>query len=155
MLVLQAIVLYISNCLQHLFCCGWERGFQSSVALPCKDFGPTSLKTFLVKILKTDPCLSQLIFSFNRDRDPLGFTGNCNILSAEEEWQRDEVKEFIKITTTRNTGHDYDKENLPWKVLVSFYGKEFISERFALTYGAWDEFFISKVFFPFFLFLFS
>lgn len=46
------------------------------------------------------------------------------------------MKEFIKITTTRNTGHDYDKENLPWKILVSFYGKEFISERFALTYGA-------------------
>lgn len=62
MLVLQAIVLYICNCLQNLFCCGWERGFQSSVALPCKDFGPTSLKTFLVKILKTDPCLSQFIF---------------------------------------------------------------------------------------------
>lgn len=62
MLVLQAIVLYICNCLQHLLCCGWERKFQSSVALPCKYFGPTSLKAFLVKILKTDPCLSQLIF---------------------------------------------------------------------------------------------
>lgn len=44
------------------------------------------------------------------------------------------MKEFIKITTTRNTGHD--QKNLPWKILVSFYGKEFISERFALTYGA-------------------
>lgn len=72
MLVLQAIVLYICNCLQHLFCC--------SVALPCKDFGPTSLKTFLVKILKTDPCLSQFIFSFNRDRDPLGYTGQSALV---------------------------------------------------------------------------
>ena len=80
MLVLQAIVLYICNCLQHLFCCGWERGFQSSVALPCKDFGPKSLKTFLVKILKTDPCLSQFIFSFNRDRDPLGYTGQSALV---------------------------------------------------------------------------
>lgn len=78
MLVLQAIVLYICNCLQHLLCCGWERKFQSSVALPCKYFGPTSLKAFLVKILKTDPCLSQLIFSFNRD--PLGFTGQSALV---------------------------------------------------------------------------